>query len=584
MKKNLGKSKDKQHNFKVESHKGKTAINRNSSNKYDFPKMLENCKQGIISEVKNTDKLQMKTNIIKKRNNNLHPKKEKSHTKIREENKLNYKNNEINNNNKQKYNILNAINKDSSKNTPQYNNIKKSSKNIQQFNKNQIINNNNFKNHSDSNNMNNNIFNSPKKINKKNPSNNNKKNEIVCPHIDINKFQNNGINYNINNFNFQNNINNINIFQNNNINKEIINPNPNSIVEFSFGSYRYPPLVILDNHGKKITYMNTVLQCLANIRNITSEILKGYKSIEENQNKMPITFQYFRILYHLFNLDKKNEKYYNFQIFYQIILQINPIFKGKSTKNAIDFLVFLIDKLDEENKTILNHKTNNNILKEPEYQKFSDYLKYLKENKEKDSIIFRTFAWINKKYEKCWECNIENTIFQKFFTYDLNIENAINKSIINNKKILTIHDCIQYASENQILYNTYCKYCNKKNNKDVKSTIYMSQNVLILLLREIEKTKNIEDMINNDIQIQIENDIDLSDLVENENSYKHYTIHGLILYDLDKNEYFAYCVSPIDGNWYKYTDGDIQPVKNKNFIRQINYKILPVILFYRHIE
>ena len=112
----------------------------------------------------------------------------------------------------------------------------------------------------------------------------------------------------------------------------------------------------------------------------------------------------------------------------------------------------------------------------------------------------------------------------------------------------------------------------------------MSQNVLILLLREIEKTKNIEDMINNDIQIQIENDIDLSDLVENENSYKHYTIHGLILYDLDKNEYFAYCVSPIDGNWYKYTDGDIQPVKNKNFIRQINYKILPVILFYRHIE
>ena len=581
MKKNQGKSKDKQHNFKVESHKAKTAINRNPSNKHDYPNVLENCKQGIFSEVNNTDKYQIKTNIVKKRNNNLHPKKEKSYTKTREENKLNYKNNEINNNNnKQKYNFANAINKNSYNNTPQYNNNKKSSKNIQQFNKN-LNNNNNFKNHSHSNNNNNNIFNSPMKINKKNSSNNNKKREIISPHIEINKFQNNA-NYNLN---FQNNINNnINNIQNNISNNEIISPTPNFVSEFSFNSYKYPPLVILDNGGKKITYMNTVLQCLANIRNTTSVILKFHKLIEENQIKMPITFQYFRILYHLLNLDKKNEKYYNFEVFYQIILQINPIFKGKSTKNAIDFLVFLIDKLDEEIKTILNHKTNNNILKEPEYQKFSDYLKYLKENKEKDSIIFRTFAWINKKYEKCWECNIENTIFQKFFTYDLNIENAINKSIINNKKILTIHDCIQYASENQILYNTYCKYCNKKNNKDVKSTIYMSQNVLILLLREIEKTKNIEDMINNDIQIQIENDIDLSDLVENENSFKKYTIHGLILYDLEKNEYFAYCVSPIDGNWYKYTDGDIQPVKNKNFIRQINYKILPVILFYRHIE
>ena len=329
--------------------------------------------------------------------------------------------------------------------------------------------------------------------------------------------------------------------------------------------------------------MNTVLQCLANIRNITSDILKSYKLIEENQNKMPIVFQYFRILYHLFNLDKKNEKYYNFEIFYQLILKINPIFRGQSTKNAIDFLVFLMDKLDEEIKAIANHNTNiNKFLKESDYQEFSEYLKYLKYNKE-DTIIFRTFAWVNKRYEKCWECNKEKTTFQKFFSYDLNFENAINKSIINDKKILTIHDCIQYASENQILYNTFCKQCNKKNNKDLKSTIYLSQNVLILLLREVEKKKNVEDMINNNIQIQIENDIDLSDLVENEKSYKKYTIHGVILYDLEKKEYFAYCVSPVDGNWYKYTDGNIQPSETNNFNSQINYKILPVILFYRHL-
>ena len=563
---NNHKIKVKQNNHKRESKKKNDKIykinfqNNNYNEKY-FPNE-ENSKGEFHSKVKITDDQHTKTDITIKKDINLSSKKEKLQSKKKVEvNKLNYKNNEIKNDNNKKYNFKKATKKNSSKKIIQKNN-------------NQIIN-INLKNNLYNNKNNDNFFSPKKVINKKKSSNNNyKKKDEICDPQNINIFQNNM--YNINN--------NLKINNNN----EIINfnPNHNPIYQFSMDSYKNPPLVILDNGGKKITYMNMVLQCFANIRNTTSEILKNLKIIENqnNQTKIPILFHYSRILYHLFNLDNKNIQNYNFEIFYKMVITINPIFKGKTTKNAIDFLLFFIDKLDEEFKTITNNNTNiNKILKKSDFQIFYNYLKYLKANKE-DTIILYTFAWFNKKIEKCWECNKENIIFRKYFTYDLNIENAINKSIIYGKYMITIHDCIKYSSENQIKYNIFCDGCKNKNNKDIKSTIYFSPCVLIFLFREIEKKKNIEDMESNYIQIKIDKDIDLSDLVDNEHCFNKYTLHGLILYDLEKNEYFAYCVSPIDGNWYKYTDGNIQFAKLNDFIDSINYKILPVILFYRHLE
>lgn len=354
---------------------------------------------------------------------------------------------------------------------------------------------------------------------------------------------------------------------------------------FSFNNISSPPLVALINCGN-ISYMNTVLQSLANIKNISNYILKNINTIAEYQNVMPITFLFSRILLHLFPSGINYDKKYSLQVFYNLIITINPIFKGKTTKSAIDFLVYFIDKLDEEIRMIKNNNTKiNNIVKETEFDTFEKYIKFIKDNKE-NTIIFSTFSWINQKVEKCWECNKEIKTFIKYFTYDLNIENAINKTMMQNKKnIITINDCIKYVSENQIIYNNFCAQCNKKTNKYENSKIYSSQNLLIFLFSGIEKKENLNDMINNKIQIQIDENIDISDLVEaKECSFINYTLHGLILFDIDKNEYYAYCVSPIDKKWYEYIGENIRKTEFNYLISLISYKILPVILFYRHLD
>ena len=88
-------------------------------------------------------------------------------------------------------------------------------------------------------------------------------------------------------------------------------------------------------------------------------------------------------------------------------------------------------------------------------------------------------------------------------------------------------------------------------------------------------------MINNKIKIEINEKIDLSKFIENKNSFFKYTLHALILYDYVKMEYLAYCVSPIDKKWYKYINDIIIPEDVNKY--KFDYKLLPVILFYRHL-
>ena len=611
----------------------KTHIKPSKNNPLENSKQ-ENLKEGIKVKKRSSDK-KNKTDI--NINENLHVAK-------KEENKEKKKNDFIHKSSKEAkvmeihYNLRSRGKEDqksSNKNIRQLNNKHKNNNNNNINNNinnnkmnNNMMNNNNFINNFNKNICMNNINNNNNLMNFNNNNNfmNNINNNNFMNNININNnfmnFNNNNININnnmMNNYNLRNNFNNNNMMNNfyNNRNDKIFSPprnisknkgkkndgnNQNNGKELEirnkiekindnssyFNKITSPPLICIINNGKT-SYMIMPLQCFANIRNISGYILNNRNIIEMNSSKMPVTNQFSIILLNLFPLEKNNNNdSYPLKDFHSCIIKLNPIFKGRTTKNVTDFVVFFIDKLDEETKILVNNNTKiNSILKETNFQSIKSYLKYLIDHNE-DTIIFKTFSWINKKYEKCWECGKDNLKFQKYFTYDLNIENAISKTIMQSKDKITVHDCVKYSSEKQTLYNVYCNQCNKKTNIDLTSTICITQNLLVFLFRGLEKKENIDDMKNNKIRIQIEQNIDLSDLIEDKkNSFSKYTLHGIILYDTEKKEYFAYCVSPINAKWYEYKGEKIRDTDFNIFIDQINnynYTKLPVILFYRHFD
>ena len=617
----------------------KTHIKPSKNNPLENSKQ-ENLKEGIKVKKRSSDK-KNKTDINKKTKKGINT-NENSHVAKNEENKEKKKNDFIHKSSKEVKVMENHYNlrsrgkedqKSSNKNIRQLNNKHKNNNNNNINNNinnnkmnNNMMNNNNFINNFNKNICMNNINNNNNLMNFNNNNNfmNNINNNNFMNNININNnfmnFNNNNININnnmMNNYNLRNNFNNNNMMNNfyNNRNDKIFSPprnisknkgkkndgnNQNNGKEIRnkiekindnssyFNKITSPPLICIINNGKT-SYMNMSLQCFANIRNISGYILNKRNIIEMNSSKMPVTNQFSIILLNLFPLEKNNNNdSYPLKDFHSCIIKLNPIFKGRTTKNVTDFVVFFIDKLDEETKILVNNNTKiNSILKETNFQSIKSYLKYLIDHNE-DTIIFKTFSWINKKYEKCWECGKDNLKFQKYFTYDLNIENAISKTIMQSKDKITVHDCVKYSSEKQTLYNVYCNQCNKKTNIDLTSTICITQNLLVFLFRGLEKKENIDDMKNNKIRIQIEQNIDLSDLIEDKkNSFSKYTLHGIILYDTEKKEYFAYCVSPINAKWYEYKGEQIRDTDFNIFIDQINnynYTKLPVILFYRHFD
>jgi len=78
---------------------------------------------------------------------------------------------------------------------------------------------------------------------------------------------------------------------------------------------------------------------------------------------------------------------------------------------------FLINSYNNNNKNKQEIKTD--------FKDINSYLKYLITNHENENIIFQTFSWINKKVERCWECHNETTTFSTYYTYDLDLENAL---------------------------------------------------------------------------------------------------------------------------------------------------------------
>jgi ubiquitin C-terminal hydrolase len=409
-----------------------------------------------------------------------------------------------------------------------------------------------------------------------------------CFNYNINKNVNKIQNYNkINNIIssiYENEAQKANNGQNNyqNSNLKIIKSNTTNNQIFSFQNFKEPPLIALKCIGNT-TYINTVLQCLLNIRNITSYFLRNKNIISSYKEQMPISYAFCEVASNLFPISYKLGQYidkYDPKDFYECIFINNSIFRGKSTKNAIDFLVYLINKMHDED--LLNPNNKNQNPEEIDNKNFNNYIKYL--NNHENSIILNTFSYFSQNIKNCWNCNQTNITFQKFFTYDLNLDLSLNKTAFEHKNELSIFDCIKFTSQEESIFNIYCNNCKTKNNFTKKFSIHLSLNVLIFLLRGMEKKEIVENMKNDKIKIRVDIDLDLSDLLELKyKDFSKYTFHAMILYDPKNKEYLAYSINPINKKLYKYIKEEIILVDQNDFINLFDYKLYPVILFYRHL-
>ena len=112
------------------------------------------------------------------------------------------------------------------------------------------------------------------------------------------------------------------------------------------------------------------------------------------------------------------------------------------------------------------------------------------------------------------------------------------------------------------LKNNFCEKCKSYNKVTVSNKIYTSPNYFIFLLDKNE---------NENINFILEQRINLEKYVESKNNIPtSYELNGIVFFDKKKNKYNAFCVSPIDKNWYLYDDEKVKMINNPNFLNLIN--------------
>ena len=521
----------------------------------------------------------------------------------------NNNNNNFNGNNngmnfQQNNNNFNGFNN----NINNFNNNNICNNNINNFNNNNnFIYNNNFNNISNNNNYlinNNNILNPNNNFGNNNnqliPSipqnnfnrfianNNNIMNQIQFPLQNLNNnmpfiLMNNNMpnnNMNINNqaLGFNNNQNNSN---NNIIQKQ------NSVIQIN-----YPHLIGLQNIGQTC-YMNSTLQCLSNISELSDFLINNFYSFDSNSQ--PLSTAYTNLLFKLL-FNNENKKYIDPTDFKSIIGDLNPLFQGMQAADSKDLLFFIIERLHNE----LNISSNNNSNSMPDY----NLLEQEERNEEKmlanfkqdfscsnNSIISNNFYGIMRSIMICKECNIKKYSFQTF-----NMQIFILKKLKEDKiadlgvyydNKLNLMDAFFYAEKEELLEGEnmiYCNNCHKLTIGTNKQDFYSLPRILIIVLN---RGKNNADF-NEQFDIPEKIDFTGQNIILDKTSNMKYHLISVIKHlgeSGSSGHFIAYVREGKSDIFYCYNDAIVSKVKVEDALKQNismrdNEKITPYILFY----
>ena len=480
--------------------------------------------------------------------------------------------------------------------------------NMNMMNNNMNMINNNNMNMMNNNNMNmmnnNNIMNSNNNINMMNNNNNMNmmnNNNIMNSNNNINMMINNNVN-SLNNMN-----NNINIAMNNMNNaafianaQNMMSPQMNIINQknnfnnnqMNNNIVKKPPHKTgLQNLGQTC-YMNSSLQCLANIDIFSDLLLNNISFLIQNKEKIPFTFAYVNLLYQLKN---SNEKYLNPSNFKSVLGKFNPLFEGNNASDAKDLILFILQRELKPPKQNLNSQMNFIQQEQISLNEKESLKQFLNDFNSSKSFVSSTFHGIIKIQLKCDKCQKIKFSYQTFnmLTFILkNIKEYKMKGIGNDYYTdVDIFDAFEKDRKEEILTGQnmiFCNSCQGTYSGKTKQEIYSLPPVLIIVLN---RGKDNQDFNENFIFPEVLDFNEGNFVRSNYNNFKRFFLCGIITHlgeSSSSGHFICYCRKDLNDPFLCYNDTqtadgiEIDEGMKCNISNNSYEKRTPYILFYHY--
>ena len=332
----------------------------------------------------------------------------------------------------------------------------------------------------------------------------------------------------------------------------------------------------LNNIGSTC-YMNSVIQSLYHVFDLSNELLKLYKKNilnDTNLKKLPLTYVFFDVIYDL-SFGKKNSiSPYNFKE----IIGKNKSFRDFEANDSKNLTLYILDTLNQEmneNKIRNDNEIYKNKILNYKEDDAKDIIKFYNENH--NSLIGDLFNGLKSTNYQCLKCKNCIKNYQIYNIFACNVEKAFMNKYKNrkNKNIelkIDILDCFKVDQEQNLFKDDnqlFCEKCNKLRDGASFNKICTSPKILILFL-----DRGFNNKFNCDVDFPEK--LDINEFLEVKGN--KYDLIGTIehLGQSGQSGHFIANCKHFDNNWYIFSDSSIRTTKNK----YVKYG-LPYLVFYR---
>jgi ubiquitin C-terminal hydrolase len=364
--------------------------------------------------------------------------------------------------------------------------------------------------------------------------------------------------------------------------------------------YIRPTLIGLNNIGSTC-FMNATLQCLSQTEDLANYFLNinNQEKIINNNNNI-LSKLYLELVHNLWDKNEaSSNKSFSPETFINAVNKMNPLFKKGEAGDSKDIIIYILEQLHKElKKPIKNYNSNNSNGKNlNQYNKMSALTDFFNSFQKETSIISDIFFGFNETTNECLNCKYkyESQGIQNPICYNYGIFNCLifpleevkkmknnnynNKNVYINNSSVSLYDCFYYNQQTELFSGAnqnYCNICKQTCNSNYTSKIFISPNVLLLILN-----RGKGNMYN--VKLDFTEKIDITQFVLQKDSPQMiYNLYAVITHigKSGPNAHFvASCKSPIDGNWYRYNDALVSLITNIQS-EVIDFGI-PYILFYQ---
>ncbi|XP_043937058.1 ubiquitin carboxyl-terminal hydrolase 2 isoform X2 [Protopterus annectens] len=331
-----------------------------------------------------------------------------------------------------------------------------------------------------------------------------------------------------------------------------------SLIKESINSKTTQGLVGLRNLGNTC-FMNSILQCLSNTRELRDYCLQGTyrKDLNYSRSNTALMEEFAKLLQTIWT--SSSNDVVSPSEFKTQIQKYAPRFVGYNQQDAQEFLRFLLDGLHNEvNRVTVRSKA---VIEDLDYLPDEEkgkrmWKKYLERE---DSRIVDLFVGQLRSSLTCSECNYCSTVFDPF--WDLSL--PISKKSYSEVSLL---DCMRLFTKEDLLdgdEKPTCYCCKARRKCTKKFTIQKFPKILVLHLKRFSEARIRTSKLSTFVNFPLK-DLDLREFALDNNIHAVYNLYAVSNHSgtTTGGHYTAYCKHPLSGEWYNFNDSRVTPVSS----------------------